>query len=176
MLEDLVVRPETVDDFPAVREVVNLAFQNDAEGEADLIDALRAEPGYMPELSLVAELNGAVVGHVIFSEAYIETDSGRVPAIALGPLAVHPDWQQQGVGSRLIEEGLAAGRRLGHRIAVVIGHSTYYPRFGFTWGRPLGIEMVLGRREESRMVLALVSGALDGVRGTVRFSPVFDEA
>ncbi len=176
MLEDLVVRPETVDDFPAVQEVVNLAFQNVAEGEADLIDALRADTGYTPELSLVAELNGAVVGHVIFSEAYIDTNSGRVPAIALGPLAVHPDWQQQGIGSKLVGEGLSAGRRLGHRIAVVIGHSTYYPRFGFTRGRPLGIEMVLGRREESRMVIALVSGALDGVQGTVRFSPVFDEA
>ena len=62
MLENVTIRPETVDDFPAVREVVNLAFQNDDEGEADLIDALRAEPGYTPELSLVAELNGTVSG------------------------------------------------------------------------------------------------------------------
>ena len=96
MLEDITIRPETVDDFPAVREVVNLAFQNDDEGEADLIDALRAEPGYTPELSLVAELNGIVVGHIIFSDAYIDTDNGRVSAISLGPLAVHPEWQQQG--------------------------------------------------------------------------------
>ena len=109
MLENVTIRPETVDDFPAVREVVNLAFQNDDEGEADLIDALRAEPGYTPELSLVAELNGTVVGHIIFSDAYIDTDDGRVSAICLGPLAVHPDWQQRGIGSRLVEEGL--GRR-----------------------------------------------------------------
>ena len=61
-----------------MREVVNVAFQNDDEGEADLIDALRAEPGYTPELSLVAELNGTVVGHIIFSDAYIDTDDGRV--------------------------------------------------------------------------------------------------
>ena len=72
-----------------------------------------AEPGYTPELSLVAELNGSVVGHIIFSDAYIDTDGGRIPAICLGPLAVHPDWQQRGIGSRLVEEGLAAGRRLG---------------------------------------------------------------
>ena len=175
MLEDVIVRPETVDDFPAVREVVNLAFQNDDEGEADLIDALRAEPGYTPELSLVAELNGAVVGHIIFSDAYVDTDNGRVSAISLGPLAVHPAWQRQGIGSRLVEVGLAAGRRLGHRIAVVIGHSTYYPRFGFVRARPLGIEMVLGRREESRMIIELEPGALDGIRGTVYFSPVFGE-
>ena len=175
MLEDLIVRPETVDDFPTVREVVNVAFQNDDEGEADLIDALRAEPGYTPELSLVAELNGAVVGHIIFSDAYVDMDNGRVSAISLGPLAVHPEWQRQGIGSRLVEEGLAAGRRLGHRIAVVIGHSTYYPRFGFLRARPLGIEMALGRREESRMIIELAPGALDGVRGTVYFSPAFGE-
>ena len=90
MLEDITIRPETVDDFPAVREVVNLAFQNDDEGEADLIDALRAEPGYTPELSLVAELNGAVVGHIIFSDAYIDTDGGRIPAICLGPACCAP--------------------------------------------------------------------------------------
>ena len=175
MLEDLTIRPETVDDFPAVREVVNLAFQNDDEGEADLIDALRAEPAYTPELSLVAEINGEIVGHIMFSDAYIETDNGRIPAICLGPLAVHPDWQQKGIGTKLGAEGLEACRRLGHRIAVVIGHSSYYPRFGFERGRPLGIEMVLGRREESRMVITLVPGALDGVRGTVYFSPVFGE-
>lgn len=175
MPEDVIVRPETPDDFPSVREVVNRAFENDDEDIAALIEALRSEPGYTPELSLVAELDGDIVGHVMFSDAYIETDTGRVPAIALGPLAVHPDRQQQGIGTQLIEEGLAAGRRLGHHIAMVIGHSSYYPRFGFTRGRPLGIEMALGRLEQSRMVLALTPGALDGVRGTARFSPVFGE-
>lgn len=174
-MEGIIVRPETVDDYPAVREVVNLAFQDDDEGEADLIDALRTETGFAPELSLVAVLDGAIVGHVIFSAARIETDAGTVPAMALGPLAVHPDWQQRGIGGQLVREGLDACRRLGHRISVVIGHSTYYPRHGYLRAQPLGIEMVLGRREESRMIVPLVPGALDGVRGTVYFSPVFGE-
>ena len=174
-MEDIIIRPETVDDFPAVREVVNLAFANDEESIADLIEALRAEPGYTPELSLVAVRDGAIVGHVIFSEARIETDSGVIPAMALGPLCVHPDWQQRGIGGQLVREGFEACRRLGHRIAVVIGHSTYYPRFGFQRGRPLGIEMSLGRLEQSRMVMELAPGALDGVRGMVYFSPVFGE-
>ena len=158
-----------------MREVVNLAFRNDDEGEADLIEALRAEPGYTPELSLVAVHDGAIVGHVIFSQARIETGAGALPAMALGPLCVHPDWQQRGIGGQLGREGLEACRRLGHRIAVVIGHSTYYPRHGFLRARPLGIEMALGRLEQSRMVMPLVPGALDGVRGTVYFSPVFGE-
>lgn len=175
MQENIIVRPETPADYAAVREVVNLAFANDDEGEADIIEALRAEPGYTPELSLVAELSGAIVGHVIFSDARVETDAGAIAAAALGPLAVHPDWQQRGIGSQLVREGLEACRRQGYGVAVVIGHSSYYPRFGFERGRPRGIEMTLGRREESRMILALVPGALDGVRGTVYFSPVFGE-
>ncbi len=175
MLEKLIVRPETVDDFPAVREVVNMAFQNDEESVADLIEALRSEPGYTPELSLVAEVDGAIVGHIMFTDARIETDSGVVPAKSLGPLAVHPDWQQKGIGTQLGKEGLEACRQLGHRIAVVIGHSTYYPRFGFQRGRPLGIEMSIGRLEQSRMIVELVPGALDGVRGMVYFSPVFGD-
>lgn len=174
-MEGVTVRPETPADYPAVREVANLAFANDEESIADLIEALRAEPDYTPELSLVAELDGAIVGHVIFSDARIETESGAVPAKALGPLAVHPGWQQRGIGTQLGKEGLEACRRLGHRIAVVIGHSSYYPRFGFQRGRPLGIEMALGRLEQSRMVVELVPGALDGVRGTVYFSPVFGD-
>jgi putative acetyltransferase len=174
-MEEVTIRPETIDDFPAIREVVNLAFQNDDEGEADLIDALRTEPGYTPELSLVAVCDGAIVGHIIFSEARIETDSGNVPALALGPLCVHPDYQQHGIGGQLVRAGLEACRGQGYRIAVVIGHSSYYPRHGFQRGRPLGIEMSLGRLEQSRMVLELVPGALEGVRGMVYFSPVFGE-
>ncbi|MDE2900182.1 MAG: N-acetyltransferase [Chloroflexota bacterium] len=174
-MEGVIVRPETPADYDAVREVVNSAFPNDDEDIAALIEALRAEPDYKPELSLVAELGGAVVGHIIFTDARIETATGVVPAKSLGPLAVHPDCQGRGVGTQLGTEGLEACRRLGHRIAVVIGHSTYYPRFGFQRGRPLGIEMSLGRLEQSRMIVELVPGALDGVRGTVYFSPVFGE-
>lgn len=175
-MEGVIVRAETPADYEAVREVVNMAFPDDDEDIAALIDALRAQPDYTPELSLVAELDGAIVGHIIFSDARIETtDGGVVPAKSLGPLAVHPDCQGQGVGTQLGTEGLEACRRLGHRIAVVIGHSTYYPRFGFQRGRPLGIEMALGRLEQSRMIVELVPGALDGVRGTVYFSPVLGD-
>ena len=174
-MEGVIIRPETPADHPGVRDVVNQAFANDGEDIAGLIDALRAQPDYTPELSLVAELNGAIIGHIMFTDARIETESGDVPAKSLGPLAVHPDWQQRGIGTQLGTEGLEACRRLGHRIAVVIGHSTYYPRFGFQRGRPLGIEMSIGRLEQSRMIVELVPGALEGIRGMVYFSPAFGE-
>lgn len=174
-MEGVIVRPETPADYDAVREVLDLAFHDSTDSESALVEALRAQSDYTPDLSLVAELDGAIVGHIIFSDARIEIDSGTIPAKALGPLAVHPDLQQRGIGTHLCTEGLEACRRFGHSIAVVIGHSTYYPRFGFQRGRPLGIEMALGRLEQSRMVIELVPGALEGVRGTVYFSPVFGD-
>ena len=172
-MEGVIVRPETPADYDAVREVLDSAFHDSPDSESALVEALRSEPGYTPELSLVAEVDGAIVGHIMFTDARIETDSGVVPAKSLGPLAVHPDWQQKGIGTQLGKEGLEACRRLGHRIAVVIGHSTYYPRFGFERGRQRGIEMSIGRLEQSRMIVELVPGALDGVRGMVYFSPLF---
>ncbi len=174
-MEGVIVRPETPADYDAVREVLDRAFHDSPDSESGLVEALRAQSDYTPELSLVAEIDGAIVGHIMFTDARIETDSGVVPAKSLGPLAVHPDWQQKGIGTQLGKEGLEACRRLGHRIAVVIGHSTYYPRFGFQRGRPLGIEMSIGRLEQSRMIVELVPGALDGVRGMVYFSPLFGE-
>ena len=95
--------------------------------------------------------------------------------MTLAPLAVHPDWPQLGIGSALARQSLERGRGLGHRIVAVIGHPTYYPRFGFTQAGPLGIAMTHGMRQEAKMVLELTPGALEGVTGTVHFPSIFDD-
>ena len=123
---DIVIRPETSADFPAVREVLDMAFPD--EDVAGLAEALRGSAEYIPELALVAVSDGAVIGHIMFTTSYVDDAGESVPALTLGPLAVHPARQRQGVGSQLVEEGLSICRRLGHRIVVLIGHPTYYPR------------------------------------------------
>lgn len=164
---DLVVREETPADHAAVYEVNRLAFGR--ADEADLVDALRAG-GYV-RLSLVAEQDGAVIGHVLFSRLPIETPGGTVEALALAPVAVVPERQRQGAGARLIRAGLDACRDQGHRIVVVLGHAEYYPRFGFS--AALAVPLRSPFPGPHFMALELVPGALTGVEGEVRYAPPF---
>ncbi|HUY99361.1 MAG TPA: N-acetyltransferase [Thermomicrobiaceae bacterium] len=166
------IRAETAADRAAIHEVNALAFGREAE--AGLVDAIRDSPEFIPELSLVAEWDGRVAGHVLFSRIVIRTADSDVPALTLAPVAVRPEAQNQGVGTALVREGLERARALGHRIVVVIGHPTYYPRFGFAPARPQGLEAPFPIADPPFMALALVPGALDGVRGTVVYPPAFE--
>jgi putative acetyltransferase len=102
---------------------------------------------------------------------WIETATGTVPAVALAPMAVLPAYQRQGVGSQLIRAGLDLVRGLGEQIIVVVGHPAYYPRFGFSSETAGGLEGPF--RREVFMALELTPGALDGVRGRVKYPAAF---
>jgi putative acetyltransferase len=162
------IRHETAADHEAIRHVNRLAFGQDAE--AGVVDALR--DGSYARVSLVAEVNGVVVGHILFSDLSILTDNGIVPALSLAPLAVLPEFQKRGVGSALVLKGLEACRDRGHRIVVVLGHSHYYPRFGFSSKLAEPLSSPFGGRK-SWMALELVPGSLDGVTGWVQYPPPF---
>lgn len=168
----VIVRQETVDDRPAVDEVVRLAFGE--ELEATFVQVARAWDGFVPELSLVAVAGGRILGHILFSPIAIEGDGATFDALCMAPVAVHPDVQNQAIGSQLVREGLERCRTLGHRIVVVQGHPSYYPRFGFAPARPLGIAPPSPLPDPVWMAMELVEGALAGVRGTVRYPPPFD--
>ena len=171
---DCRIRPETTDDHAQVYEVNRLAFG--CEEEAQLVEAMRRTPEHIPELSLVAEHGGRVIGHILFSPITIETADGPVPTLSLAPMAVRPESQRRGVGSALVRAGLEAARRLGHKSVIVLGHADYYPRFGFVPARPRGIAPPLDVPDEAFMLIELVPGALAGVHGTVRFPPAYDAA
>lgn len=160
-------RPETAADYPAIRRVVEDAFGRPVE--ADLIDDLRSE-GYV-RLATVAEIDGEIVGHVLYSDLNITTAGGVVMALALAPMAIAPAWQRQGVGSELIRHSLDTCRAAGHRIAIVLGHADYYPRFGFS--PSLAVPLETPYAGPSFMALELVPGALAGVRGRVDYAPPF---
>ena len=168
------IRPETTEDYAAIREVNALALGQ--EDEARLVENLRRSPDFIAELSLVAVEAGRVVGHILFSPVVIETKDGAVSALALAPMAVRPELQNQGIGSELVRDGLGRCRNLGHRIVVVVGHPVYYPRFGFSPARARGLEAPFPVPDEACLALELVPGALDGIAGVVRYPPPFDEA
>jgi putative acetyltransferase len=159
---------ETIEDHKLVRHVNRLAFgRND---EAGIVDALRN--GGNARCSLVAEVNGEVVGHILLSDLSILTDNGTVPALSLAPMAILPAFQKQGIGSALVQKGLEVCRDQGHRIVIVLGHSQFYSRFGFSAKLAKPLSSPFGGRD-SWMALELVPGALEGVRGWVRYPPPF---
>lgn len=161
------IRTETGADLAAVGEVNRLAFGREAE--ARLVDDLR-DGGYA-RLSLVAEEEGRLVGHIMFSEAVIRTDGGEVGALALGPVGVIPERQGRGVGSALIREGLDRCVQEGHRIVVLLGHPGYYPRFGFSAERAGNLSSPYSG--DAFMALELAPGALSRVVGEFEFAPPF---
>ncbi|HEX6987312.1 MAG TPA: N-acetyltransferase [Planctomycetaceae bacterium] len=166
----LLIRPEAEADREAVRQVNRLAFGGKAE--ARLVDRLR--DGGHARVSLVAELGGAVVGHVLFSGLPIVTERGTVPALSLAPLAVLPGHQRQGVGSELVRRGLEVCRERGHRIVLVLGHPVFYPRFGFSADLARPLESPFGGGE-AWMATELVPGALENVSGRVEYPPPFGD-
>ena len=135
------LRRETPADIAAIREVETAAFGR--TGEARLVDGLRAAGALV--FSGVAEVGGKIVGHIAFSPVRIEGERGSFVAIALAPMAVHPQWQRKGIGSALIRWSLDECRRNGHELVIVVGHPNYYPRFGFVPAMPLGIRCRLKR-------------------------------
>ena len=152
----------------AISNVNRSAFESEAE--ADLVDALR--DGGFVDVSLIAESDGEIVGHILFSRLSVTTKVGTVEAVSLAPMAVLPGHQRRGTGTRLAEAALEACREQGHKFAVVLGHPQYYPRFGFSaeLARPLDNPFGNG---DAWMAMELVPGALRGVEGRVLYPPPF---
>jgi putative acetyltransferase len=150
-----------------IRAVNEAAFGGSEE--ADLVDKLRGDEHAL--LSLVAELDGGIVGHILFSRISIGTSTGLVSAVALAPLAVHPDHQRKRIGGLLVQHGLELLRGRGEKIVIVVGHPDYYPRFGFSTDKAKLLQGPFP--SEAFMALELSVGALDGIQGTVIYPPAF---
>jgi len=169
----ITIRREEESDKQRILEITRLAFESD--GEPKLLERIWKSEDYIPELSLVAVDDGQVVGHIIFTVMKIVTDDEDIPALCLGPISIVPERQRQGIGGDLMRHGMAECQRLGHHIIVLVGHPDYYPRFGFKSAGERGLSLKIEAPPEAFMVYEGISGALDGVTGTVVFSSTFDE-
>jgi|SRR5262249_25378961 len=168
----ILILEETEDDYAAVRRINELAFGQPIE--ANLVDALRANA--RPYISLVAVLNEEIVGHIFFSPVSIESEQEIFTAIGLAPMAVLPEHQSQGIGTRLVYEGLKECARIGHDVVVVLGHPKYYPRFGFVPAVSKGLRSEYDVPDDTFMVAELSPNALRGRRGLVKYHPEFSKA
>lgn len=173
--DTLPVRRETAADFPAVRELVTAAFGR--ADEARLVERLRACDAYIPELALVATSpDGEVVGHLMLTRLPIHLDrGGSALALALAPVAVRPDRQREGVGSALVTQALERAAALGFGAVIVLGHPSYYPRFGFLPGGAFGVRCPFDVPGEAFMARELVPGALRECEGMVVYARAFTE-
>ncbi len=170
---DLTIRAEQEEDYLRITEVNDLAFAGPGEGQ--LIEKLRHTPNFLPELSLVVEVGGVLVGHILFSVAAIVTETERVPTLALAPMSVMPEWQKKGIGSRLVREGLDRAKELGHFSVIVLGHADYYPRFGFQPASRWGVRSPYDVPDEVFLALELQPGALQEKSGVVEYPKEFQE-
>ncbi len=171
---NITIRPETANDIAAIYTINELAFER--ADEAKLVDAIREGGAFIPALSLVAEVNGQLVGHILFSDIAIVQDSGRLlPSLALAPMAVLPEWQGKGVGAALVREGLAQAQAAGYPSVMVLGHEKYYPKFGFEPAAQWHIQAPFEVPAAAFMGIALQPGALDDAAGTVHYPREFDE-
>jgi putative acetyltransferase len=166
----MVIREEQQGDLDQVRAINLAAFETAME--ADLVDALRERA--TPHVSLVAEDDGLIVGHILFSPATLASDLD-VRVMGLAPMAVIPSRQREGIGSRLVREGLERCRQLDAAAVIVLGHPQYYPRFGFRPASNLSLRSEYDVPDDVFMVLELRERALAGRSGTIRYHPVFAE-
>ena len=162
------IRPEIADDHGLVGLLYRQAFVGNYE--AELIDALRDAGA--ARIVLVATEEDELIGHVLFAAVDIRIGDRPVPALALAEMAVHADRQGRGIGGRLVEAGLAAARAQAVEAVVVLGHPTYYPRFGFSAKLGRGLRTPF-RGGDAFMALPLAPGALEGEAGVVTYPPAF---
>ncbi|MEN8106563.1 MAG: N-acetyltransferase [Pseudomonadota bacterium] len=156
----ITVRPESSGDARAIDVVHISAFGGEAE--ALLVSALREASSYNRELSLVAELNGRIVGHVLLTRVPLRKHGEEKNVLALGPMSVVPSQSHRGIGSELIQACVNLAREKGYGAIVVLGHPEYYQRFGFRPAKELQVTCNLPAPEDALTAIEIVEGNLAG--------------
>jgi putative acetyltransferase len=171
---DYIIRQENPGDYSGIRETNVMAFDK-GENEAQLVELIRNSEQFIPDLSLVAvKDDGEVIGHILFSIINLITKHGTVYTLGLAPMAVKPDYQNSGIGSALVNEGLRVCKALGYKHVFVLGHPNFYPRFGFSPASHFGIESPFPVPDEVFMALEIKKGSLSELQGKIEYPPAFN--
>jgi predicted N-acetyltransferase YhbS len=175
---DLIIRQERVADYQEVFLLIEKAFRNleiSDHREQFLVERLRHSPEFIPELSLVAELDKKLVGYILLSKVRIMNDQQDFESLSLAPVSVLPEYQNRGIGALLIKKAHEVASMMGFKSVVLVGHADYYPRFGYKPSGSYGIVQPFEAPDECCMVVELVDNGLDGVHGKVVYPDEFFE-
>lgn len=175
---NIIIRQERPVDYIETEKVVKSAFANAEHSDQDehnLVSRIRKSEAFIPELSLVAvdKNHHQLVGHILLSKIKIKNENKTSESLALAPLSVVPDYQNKGIGRHLILEALSKAKTLGYDSVVVLGHSEYYPKFGFKKASLWGIKPPFEVPDEAFMLIELRKNALKSVKGIVEYPSVF---
>lgn len=171
---EVIIRKENKKDYIKVCDVVKVAFESSEitdHNEHNLVKKLRKSHAFVPELSLIAEVDGEIVGHIMFTKIKV----GESTLLALAPLSIMPEYQGRGIGGMLTLEGHKIAKSLGYKGVVVLGHHDYYPRFGYVTASSLGVKSPFEVPDEVFMALELSNGSLNRVNGIVQYAKEFFE-
>jgi putative acetyltransferase len=169
----IVIEAETEGDYEQITKLHTVAFSRD--GEARLVEKLRKTSIYIPELSLVAKYRNTIIGHILFYPIKINTRRKKCNSLALAPISVIPRFQNGKVGSRLISEGLEKAKKLGFKSVIVVGHSEYYPRFGFEKASKYGISAPFDVPDNAFFAIELEKDGLKNCSGTIEYPSEYNE-
>ena len=168
-MRNIIIKKEALSDIEQTWEVNSEAFETNAE--AELVNRLRNSG--VDFISLVAKLDNTIVGHILFTEVTIENSDIKI--IGLAPMAVTPKFQNSGIGSVLVKQGIKECIEKGYEAVVVLGHTNYYQKFGFAPSVNFGIESEYDVPEEVFMIKELVENSLLDVSGIVKFHEEFNK-
>lgn len=165
----MIIRKENKNDFDEIYTMTKIAFQTASHSdgsEQDFVNTLRNSSNYIPELALVAEEENKIIEHVMLTKFSVD----NVKSLLLAPLTVTLEYRNQQVGTRLTKEVLNIAKELGYEVVFLVGHETYYPRFGFKPSIEYGIRNVNGIPDIHVMALELKSDALNNVNEEIDIS------
>ncbi len=173
---DLRIRKEEFNDFKAVFTLVEEAFKEKEYSdhtEQFLVERLRSSDTFIPELSLVAEVHGKLVGHILLTKIKVKNDFEEFKSLAMAPVSVLPKFQGQGIGGKLILKAHNTAKKLGYESIILLGHKEYYSKFGYQQLDGFQISLPFDVPKENCMALELVKNALFKVNGVVEYPKAF---
>jgi len=167
----MLIRIEKKEDINEIRQLNIKAFGQNAE--SNLIDSLRKAG--VPLISLVAKSHGTLIGHILFSPVDLKPQGKELKIAGLAPMAVLPDHQNKGIGSKLVSVGLEHCKQMGYDAVIVLGHPDYYPRFGFTSSVKFGIKSTYEVPDNVFMIKELKEGVLSNCHGVIHYHKCFGQ-